>query len=133
MFKNSKLKEFGLVTILSFFLVFTVVPLGGGSPSTCQYPTLNVSSPYKYYNYSSMTQLFHELLLNNSDIMSLSSLGKTHEGRDIWMVKLSDNVDIDEDEPGVLLMGAHHGNEKPSFEVLIFFIQHMLENYGKYR
>jgi len=131
MFENSKLKEFGSIIILSFFLVFTVVPLGGGSPSTCQYLALNVSSSYEYYNYSLMTQLFHELLLNHSDIMSLSSLGKTHEGRDIWMVKLSDNVNEDEDEPGVLLLGAHHGNEKPSFEVLIFFIQHMLENYGK--
>ena len=123
MFKNSKLKESGSIIVLSFFLVFTVVPLGGSSSSTCQYQTLNVSAPYEYYNYSLMTQLFHELLLNNSDIMSLSSLGKTHEGRDIWMVKLSDNVDIDEDEPGVLLMGAHHGDEKPSFEVLIFFIK----------
>ena len=28
-------------------------------------------------------------------------------------------------------MGAHHGNEKPSFEVVIFFIQYMVENYGK--
>ncbi|MCK5258604.1 MAG: hypothetical protein KAJ69_03720, partial [Thermoplasmatales archaeon] len=131
MFKNSKFKEFGSIVIISFFLVFTVVPLGGSSPSTCQYPTLSASLYYEYYNYSSMTQLFHELLLNNSDIMSLSSLGKTHEGRDIWVVKFSDNVNEDEDEPGVLFMGAHHGNEKPSFEVLIFFIQYMLENYGK--
>lgn len=131
MFKNSKLKESGSIIVLSFFLVFTVVPLGGGSSSTCQYQTLNVSAPYEYYNYSLMTQLFHELLLNNSDIMSLSSLGKTHEGRDIWMVKLSDNVDIDEDEPGVLLMGAHHGDEKPSFEVLIFFIKYIIDNYSK--
>ena len=61
--------------------------------------------------------------------MSLTSVGRTYEGRDIWMVKLSDNVEVDEDEPGVLFMGAHHGNEKPSFEVLIFFIQHMVENY----
>jgi len=68
---------------------------------------------------------------NFSDIMSLVSIGKTFEGRDIWLVKLSDNVDENEDEPGVLLMGAHHGNEKPSFEVLIYFIQHLVENYEK--
>jgi len=47
------------------------------------------------------------------------------------MVKLSDNVEINEDEPCVLLMGAHHGNEKPSYEALIFFIKHIVENYGK--
>jgi carboxypeptidase T len=47
------------------------------------------------------------------------------------MVKLSDNVDEDENEPEVLLMGAHHGNEKASYEVLIYFIQHIVGNYTK--
>ena len=86
---------------------------------------------YEYYNYQNMTNFFYELEDEYSDIMSLTSLGKTYEGRDVWMVKISDNVNEIENEPGVLLMGAHHGNEKPSFEVLIFFIQFMLENYGK--
>ena len=72
-----------------------------------------------------------ELYNNNSDIMHLESLDKTYEKRDIWFVKLSDNVSVDEDEPGVLLMGAHHGNEKPSFEVLIYFIKHIIDNYRK--
>ena len=76
-----------------------------------------------------MTKLLNELSINNSEIMSLNSIGKTYEGRDIWMIKFSDNVEIDEEEPGVLLMGAHHGNEKPSFEVLIFFIKYITENY----
>jgi hypothetical protein len=47
------------------------------------------------------------------------------------LVKLSDNVDQKESEPGILLMGAHHGNEKASFEVLIYFICHMVDNYSK--
>ena len=86
---------------------------------------------HEYYTYQKMTNLLHNLSTNHSEIMTLTSLGKTYEGRDIWMVKLSDNPDVDEDEPGVLLMGAHHGNEKPSFEVLINFIIHVVENYEK--
>jgi hypothetical protein len=45
------------------------------------------------------------------------------------MVKLSDHVGEDEDEPEVFFMGAHHGNEKPSYEVLIFFIQFIVDHY----
>lgn len=86
---------------------------------------------YQCFTYDNMTEFFHELEENHSDIMSLVSLGNTYEGRDIWLVKLSDNVELNEDEPGVLLIGAHHGNEKPSFEVLIYFIRHMVENYSK--
>ncbi|MEE8565364.1 MAG: M14 family zinc carboxypeptidase [Candidatus Thermoplasmatota archaeon] len=42
--------------------------------------------------------------------MKLESIGYTFEGRDIWMIKLSDNVNQNENEPGVLFMWAHHGN-----------------------
>ena len=89
------------------------------------------SPRYEYYTYDKMTNLLINLSDDFSDIMTLTSLGKTYEGRDIWMVKLSDNPDVEEDEPGVLLMGAHHGNEKPSYEVLIFFINHILNTYDK--
>ena len=84
-----------------------------------------------YHTYQEMTDLLQNLEDNYSDIMSLTSIGRTYEERDIWLVKLSDNVDVDENEPEVLLMGAHHGNEKASFEVLIYFIQHIVENYTK--
>lgn len=84
-----------------------------------------------YHTYDEMEELLIELEKEHPDIFHLSSMGKTYQGRDIWMLKISDNVGIDEDEPEVLLMGAHHGNEKPSFEILIFFIEHIANNYGK--
>ena len=114
--------------VLCLFFSTTAFSVLGVSQSDLQYFSVN-TKPYEYFTYSKMTDLLHNLKENHSDIMSLTSVGRTYEGRDIWMVKLSDNVDVDEDEPGVLFMGAHHGNEKPSFEVLIFFIQHMVENY----
>jgi len=87
---------------------------------------------YEYYTYQQMTDLLKDLQSENSEIMKLESYGKTHEGRDIWLVKISDNVEIDEKgEPGVLLLGAHHGDEKIAFELLIFFIKYMIENYDK--
>ncbi|MGF3554708.1 MAG: M14 family metallopeptidase [Thermoplasmatota archaeon] len=86
---------------------------------------------YIYYNYEKMTLLLQDLVSSYPDIMSLQSIGKTYEGRELWLVKLSDNVILDEDEPGVLLLGAHHGNEKPSYEVIIYFIKYIIENYYK--
>jgi len=83
-----------------------------------------------YHTYDEMTILLQGLAINHSDIMSVVSIGKTFEGRDLWMVKLSDNVNQEEDEPDILFMGAHHGDEKPSYEVLIFFIQFMVDNYN---
>jgi carboxypeptidase T len=85
---------------------------------------------YEYYTYQQMTDLLQDLQSQNPGIMKLESYGKTYEGRDVWVVKLSDYVEVDEDEPGVLLLGAHHGDEKMSFELLIFFIKYMVENYS---
>jgi len=87
------------------------------------------SAPYEYHTYDSMTLLLNNLSQAHPDIMMLTSIGTTYEGRDIWMVKLSENVTRDDDEPGVLFMGAHHGDEKPSFEVLIFFINYIIDTY----
>lgn len=82
-----------------------------------------------YHTYDEMTALFESLAQNHSDIMSLTSLGTTYEGRALWLVKLSDNVTQTENEPSVLFLGAHHGNEKPSYEILISFIQYMIDSY----
>jgi carboxypeptidase T len=84
---------------------------------------------YDYHTYEELTYELHSLQANHSDIMSLTSIGKTYQGRDIWMVKLSDNVDQEENEPGVLFMAAHHGNEWPGIEICLFFIRYMVEQY----
>ncbi|MEW5760690.1 MAG: M14 family metallopeptidase [Candidatus Thermoplasmatota archaeon] len=67
---------------------------------------------------------------NNKNIVKISSLAKTYEGREVYAVKVSDNVNIDENEVAVLIMGAHHGNELISSEVPIFLLRYLIENYG---
>lgn len=82
-----------------------------------------------YHSYQGMTNLLFSLAANHSDIMTVTSIGKTYEGRDLWLVKLSDNVSEQENEPEVLFLGAHHGNERPGYEILLYFIQYMVDYY----
>ncbi len=63
------------------------------------------------------------------------SIGKSLEGRDIWAVKVSDNVDVDENvsdeiEPRVLYTALTHAREPISMMNLIYFIRYMCENFG---
>ena len=129
MYKKIVIRKGIVFLILCLFLLTASVPILGVSQSNSS--KSNISEPYHYFTYQEMTVLRHDFEDTYPDIMSLESIGVTYEGRDVWMVKLSDNVENNEEEPGALFMGAHHGNEKPSFETLIFFIQHMVENYGK--
>jgi carboxypeptidase T len=62
-------------------------------------------------------------------ITKLMSIGKTYEGRDIWAIKISDNPDIEEDEPEVYFNGGHHAREWMAFEVPLCLINALVENY----
>ncbi|MBN1860388.1 MAG: zinc carboxypeptidase [Candidatus Thermoplasmatota archaeon] len=120
-----KLLLFGFI-----FILVTSVPFSRGMNDHSNHSIkTSLLDAYHYHTYQEMTDELHLLQVNYSEIMSLTSIGRTSEGRDIWMVKLSDNVSQQEEEPGVLLMGAHHGNEKPSYEVCLFFIRYIVEQY----
>ncbi len=58
------------------------------------------------------------------------SIGTSHEGRDIWMVKISDNVNVDENEPEVLYDAVHHAREMLSVETMLLFMDELLTNYA---
>lgn len=57
------------------------------------------------------------------------SIGTTHEGRQIYMVKISDNPNTDEAETKVLYTGMHHAREPIGMQQMLFFMYHLLENY----
>ncbi len=84
-----------------------------------------------YLDYANMTSKLKELAEENPTLIHLEPLGTTWEGRTIWAVKISDNVMSDEDEPEVLIMGGHHGNELPAVEIPMKFIEFLADSYGK--
>lgn len=54
----------------------------------------------------------------------------THENRYTYWVRLSDNPEINEDEPEILYTGVHHAREPMSVQQMIFYMWHLLENYA---
>jgi hypothetical protein len=45
------------------------------------------------------------------DLTTWYNLPPTYEGRHLYAIKISDNVEQDEDEPNFLMVGAHHARE----------------------
>jgi hypothetical protein len=58
------------------------------------------------------------------------SIGTTFEGRTIWAAKISDNPDVNEEEPAILLNSLTHPNEPQSMMTVVYFMYYLLENYG---
>lgn len=57
-------------------------------------------------------------------------IGTTLKGRAIWAVKISDNPDVQESEPEVLYTGLIHAREPAGMMSTIYFMWHLLTNYG---
>lgn len=84
-----------------------------------------------YFTYDTMLKKLNEWVEKYPEICRLESIGKTHEDRDIWALKISDNPQTNEPEPAALLMGAHHAREWPSVEVPMATAKKLLEEYNE--
>jgi hypothetical protein len=80
--------------------------------------------------YHSHDEVIAELTaLEDSGVAQTYIIGNTHEGRDIWAVRISDNPSEDEEEPGAVFLGCHHAREWISVEVPLYIAQYLANNY----
>jgi len=82
-----------------------------------------------YCSYDSLKRIMRNWVAAYPSLCMLDSMGPTHEGRWIYMVKISDNVTVDEDEPEVLLDAMHHSREWATPQAARHFCDTLLSNY----
>ncbi|MFW5706195.1 MAG: M14 family zinc carboxypeptidase, partial [Bacteroidota bacterium] len=104
----------------------------------------NVDDINGYRTYDEALAELQQIESTYPDICKLYDIGDSHgkvyfnEGygnyddyqHDIWALKLSDNVEQEEDEPAVYYFGAHHAREPLSTEVAFYVLNYLLDNYG---
>jgi carboxypeptidase T len=84
-----------------------------------------------YYSFAQMETAMNNLVAAYPGLASKTSLGLTHEGRNIWCIKISDNVVTDEtNEPEVLFMGLQHAREAIGGSSMIFLMQYLCQAYA---
>jgi hypothetical protein len=84
-----------------------------------------------YLSYAEIVDSLRDLALNHASICMLDSLPfPTYEGRWIYGVKISDNPQLEEDEPGFTIDGCHHSREWATPQAVLFFADSMISSYG---
>ena len=63
-------------------------------------------------------------------IVKRSVIGQSFEGRDIWALKISDNVGTDENEPEVLSECGMHAREVITVEMCLYMVTLLTSRYG---
>jgi len=84
-----------------------------------------------YYSFAEMNTAMNNLVAAYPGLAQKTSLGKSIENRDIWVIKISDNVATDDNtEPDVLYMGLQHAREAIGGSSMIFLMQYLCEQYA---
>jgi carboxypeptidase T len=83
-----------------------------------------------FHTYAEMDSEVQGAATAYPSIVERFSIGKSYKGRELWAVKVSDNVGTDEDEPEVLIDGLHHADEHMSLEMTLAILRWLTEGYG---
>jgi hypothetical protein len=84
-----------------------------------------------YRTYDSLTAELALFAQDHANIARHFSIGKSVNGNDLWVMKITDNPDVDEDEPEVSLIAAMHGDEPVGMELCMNLIQYLGEKYDE--
>jgi hypothetical protein len=83
-----------------------------------------------YHSYAEMTAETAALVAAYPGLVSRQSIGKTYENRDIWALKVSDNVATDEAEPEVLFTANQHAREHLTVEMAMYLLNELTSKYA---
>ena len=85
-----------------------------------------------YHSYEQVGAEFDSLVAQYPDLCQKVSLGKTHEGRDIWALCISDQIASGQPDqrPGGVITGCHHAREWMSVEVPMHVAHSLLDNFA---
>jgi hypothetical protein len=64
------------------------------------------------------------------DITETYNVEPTYEGRHLYALKISDNVNVDEDEPAFLMVSCHHCREIVTPVLALYAIEQLTSEYG---
>jgi murein tripeptide amidase MpaA len=81
-----------------------------------------------YHDYAEMTAELQTVANANPTRVRLSSIGKSFQSRDIWAVKVSDNVATDENEPEVLFTANQHAREHLTVEMALYILNRLVND-----
>ncbi|MDR7300536.1 M14 family metallopeptidase [Haloactinomyces albus] len=83
-----------------------------------------------YHTYTETVAELDKAAAEHADLARKSSVGSSAEGRDIPVLKISDNVTEDENEPEVLFTCNQHAREHLTTEMCLHIVQRYTDGYS---
>lgn len=109
------------------------VPSGGPTPDGTATAGALAPLPFdRLLRHSELTELLQQWVAQRPGLCALESIGTTPEGRDLWLVTLT-NVDTGPalEKPALMVEGSVHAVEWTGGVAALHLIRHLLAAYGK--
>jgi len=84
-----------------------------------------------YPKFTEIEKELKSLAKNYPSILKLYSIGKSTEGRELYVMKISKNVNVDDNRPEFKYIANMHGDEIVGREMMMRLIAHLAESYGR--
>jgi carboxypeptidase T len=88
----------------------------------------------RYTSYAEVTKQLQEMASSNTNLVTLMSLGRSIENRDVPMLRISGKTPAEAEArklPVIFYMGCHHAREHLSVEVPLLYAKYLISQYGK--
>jgi murein tripeptide amidase MpaA len=94
-------------------------------------PDIPVPRFDQFYRHPELTQLLGDYAGARPELVSVRSIGKSHEGRDIWLVVVtSSHTGAHTDKPAFWVDGNIHAAELTASTACLFWLHHLVLNFG---
>lgn len=102
------------------------------APNVAKPTNFHLGSMGGYFTFVEMQNILDSMALLYPNLITTKQAlsPQSIEGRNLWYLKISDNPNVDENEPEVLYDALHHAREAASLSQLIFYMWYLLENYS---
>ena len=85
----------------------------------------------RYYDYDEMTAHLHALAEAYPEIATLSSIAKSHQGRDVWFLEITNPATgPGAEKPGYYIDAQIHAEEHATSATALYAVWYILTNYG---
>ena len=84
----------------------------------------------RYPTHSVYLELMQDFADDYPDICRIETIGNSEDGRPVRVLKISDNPDVDENEPEFFYTGQMHGDEIVAYIMFLRLADYLLANYN---
>src|SRR5438477_12127928 len=86
----------------------------------------------RYYRYGELTKILAAFASEFPDLVHLESIGKSHEGRDIWLATVTNSSTGEaKDKPAFWCDGNIHASEVSASASVLYILNKLTTSFGK--